>query len=113
MGCCRSRIIRLTELDAWVKGTPSDGVLWFQCPVCLHVNGHYVRVPFTDQPFHERDPRPNDSVDENGKVKVWQAEGEFPNITIKPSVNLVKKDEQGNWVTSCWHGFVTNGEVTS
>lgn len=81
------------------------------------MNGHYVRVRLSPQPFHERDPKPEDQsgdVSRNGKVKVWEMSGTFPeSFSIAPSIDLIEADDAGNKVrTLCWHGFVTNGEAT-
>lgn len=109
--------MKLTELDASLKESHNgEHVATFQCPVCVSTNGHYVRVRLSPQPFHERDPLPQDQsgdVSRNGKVKVWQMSGVFPaTFSIMPSIDLIDVDGKGNKIrTSCWHGFVTNGEA--
>lgn len=101
--------MRLRDLEPTLHGTVDDGVVWFLCP---HPGcDHHVRICISAAPFHERPPR------EEGRAKpekVWQASGEFPDsLTLQPSVDIIEADEQGNKIrTLCWHGFVTNGEVT-
>ena len=107
--------MRLRELNADLVGTVADGVLYFDCPfpACRAAPSgpHSIRVPISSAPFHERAPRANEPTDRRGRVKVWQASGEFPDtLTIKPSIDIIDEDGKGNKVrTRCWHGFVTNG----
>src|SRR6266404_3775452 len=99
--------MRLTALDPELDGTLADGALWLDCPfpACQATGPHRVLVPVSSAPFHERDPRQGDhpgAIRRNGKVKVWQASGMFPDsVTIQPSVNIVS-EETGQ--TLCWHG---------
>lgn len=82
----------LRDLSPELAGSTANGVLWFDCP--RSGCEHQVRVPISQGPYHERDVG-------GGKVKVWQATGEFPDsLSLIPSVNV-----------GCWHGFVQNGEV--
>jgi hypothetical protein len=103
----------LRDLRPELVGTIADGVLYFDCPfpACQQSphGPHSVRVAISAAPFHERQPRPTEHGNKDGKVKVWQASGVFPDtLTLAPSVNLV--DDEGQ--TICWHGFITNGAVT-
>jgi hypothetical protein len=105
--------MRLVDLEPELSGTLADGVLWFDCPfpACQQRGAHRVAVAVSAAAFHEREPRPNELgiIDrKTGKVKVWQASGEFPDsVTLQPSVNIV--DDAGK--TLCWHGHITNGEA--
>lgn len=104
--------MRLAALDPELSGSLVDGILKFDCPfaACQARGPHRIWVAVSSAPYHEREPRAGEAavVSRNGKVKVWQATGEFPEtVSLQPSVNLV--DDQGN--TTCWHGFVTNGEA--
>lgn len=75
--------MKLTDLDARVK----NGVLIFDCPTCsASGNAHGIRVALAP------------TVDVHGQS--WQHSGEFPNLTLTPSVDA-----------GCWHGFITNGEI--
>lgn len=77
--------MRLETLDARWK----EGVLTFDCP-CGKCAGK-LRVPTTH------------AAPETHPIGMrWQASGEFPNLTILPSVDA-----------GCWHGFITNGEVST
>lgn len=105
---------RLTALDAKLIGSVADGYLSFDCP---HPGcGHGLRVPISAAPFHEREPRGEHDYPraKNGKVKVWQATGEFPEtLSLQPSVHIAETDDQGNVIrTICWHGHVTDGATT-
>ncbi len=97
---------RLRDLDARLKGTATDGWLNFDCPVCAGIGpvGHQVRVRISDQPTH---------ADAEGNL-VWQASGEFPDsLTLSPSIDVIEVDGEGKKVgTSCWHGFVKDGDAT-
>jgi hypothetical protein len=61
-----------------------ENVLVFDCP-CGQCGGR-VRVPVADEKVE-------------GK---WKTTGIFPNLTLDPSINA-----------GCWHGNITNGEVTT
>lgn len=106
--------MRLADLDSRLVGSLQDGRLYFDCPfpACQAKGPHRVVVTVSAAPYHERDPRTNEAQfadRKSGKVKVWQAAGEYPQtVTLSPSVHLV--DDNGQ--TTCWHGFITNGEVT-
>jgi hypothetical protein len=105
--------MRLRDLDPHLNGTVSDGVLSFNCP---HPGcEHSVRVSISSAPYHERPPRGTmEMMQKNGMVKVWQASGEFPDsLSLAPSIDIIEADAHGNKIrTLCWHGFVTNGDVT-
>lgn len=70
----------------------------FVCPVCFR---HRVAV-LTDPPF---DPPFDDLPELLPWGKLWKRTGDtFETLTLQPSID----DTKGG----CWHGFVTNGEVT-
>ena len=48
-----------------------------------------MRVKFTSGEAHQE-----------SEEYVWHLEGEFPNVTIHPSIK-----------TPCWHGWIKDGEV--
>jgi hypothetical protein len=103
--------MKLIELNPLRYGTLQNGKVRFDCPTCRI---HSITITVSDQPYHERDPRDsNDIISDNGKVKVWQASGVFPDtLTLQPSVNIQKKMPDGTLQAGCWHGHVTNGEIT-
>ena len=68
------------------------GVLTFDCP-CGKCVGR-IRVP-----TKLATPSPSDIAVNHHR---WDVSGEFPNLTLSPSVDA-----------GCWHGFVREGEVTS
>jgi hypothetical protein len=76
---------RLSDFDPRMRG----GFLVFDCPTCApQGNAHGIRVPLAPQ------------QDQHGQS--WQYSGEFPEtISLTPSVDA-----------GCWHGFITNGDVT-
>lgn len=46
--------------------------------------------------------------------EMWDISGEPPNITVTPSIDVVRTvNQDGQWVRdgSYWHGFITNGEL--
>ena len=67
----------------------------FDCPCgCAHP----VFVSFAN---------PADGLGQVGTAPGWQRSGEkFETLTLTPSIQRVMP-------TACWHGFVTNGEVTT
>ena len=70
--------------------------IWFECPVCRN---HHVLVSFADRGLADD----QGSRNREDKPSRWEISGTgFDDITLKPSVDC-----------KCWHGFVTNGEVTN
>ena len=69
----------------------AQGIL-FLCPACVNKDGHSLLVWFADRGVPaEALPAPR-----------WKATGTtFEDLSLSPSVNA-----------GCWHGFVTNGEIT-
>ncbi len=65
-------------------------VLVFECPHCKGDRMHSIRVPL----------KPNGTPTVRGEL--WEYSGEFPKLTVRPSVNC------GN---GCWHGTITDGEM--
>lgn len=114
--------MRLSELRPELQGTTADGWLMFDCPFPACERKHKIRVAISAAPFHNRSYRreevhsavPAEYDEKYGKVKVWQASGQFPDtLTLAPSVDVVELNEQGQKVrTICWHGHIQNGEVT-
>lgn len=109
--------MKLRDLNPELTGTLDAGAVWHDCPVCKGDDAHSVRTPVTRQPFHEESYTPLAHW-KNGterKRKFWQATGEFPDtLTLSPSINIVEVDPDTGAVirTRCWHGFISNGEVT-
>lgn len=69
-------------------------VLWFTCPC----GKHSVRIPF-------KNPRKR-AAERNG----WMMAGTgLHDLTLSPSIDIGRSQPGG----SCWHGFITNGQVTS
>lgn len=105
--------VRLTELHAELVGMVAEGMLLLDCPfpTCTHS----LRIPISAEAFHEREPRSNSDYPrgKNGKVKVWQASGEFPEtLTVTPSIHIAETDDQGNVIrTICWHGWIREGNA--
>ena len=64
----------------------------FTCPRCA--NGHWIGVWFKDKGASaEAEP-----------LHRWAATGTgYDDLTLTPSINAG---------SNCWHGFITNGEVT-
>lgn len=74
----------------------------FDCPV--HKKTHRVHVHFAN-PLDGEKP-----VERN---HLWTRTGDsFDTLTLTPSVDYTKYDNGTVRDLSCWHGFVSNGEVT-
>lgn len=106
--------MRLRDLNPELEGTVANGVLKHDCPVC---KTHRVHTPISAQPFHAESYSPK-AFWENGTErmrKIWQASGEYPDtLTLSPSIDLIEVDPKtgAKVKTLCWHGFISNGEVT-
>ena len=92
--------MKLTELDPrWTtheKGRKGQGIV-FLCP---HCKTHFIAVFFAN-PLDGGAALPAPSDSQNAYR--WQRTGEtFDILTLIPSINA-----------PCWHGFVTNGEITT
>ena len=86
--------MKLADLDPKLQGTLDDGFVIFDCPFPGHTHRQYVKVHRA--PFAKV----------NGQ-NTWEARGEFPDtLSLFPSVNADSPSYP------CWHGFITNGEVT-
>lgn len=99
--------MRLVDLEPrWLGGTYSGPSrfgcgITFECPV--H-RTHRLGVKFAN-PLDGGDPLP----DEVGAHR-WQRTGEtFETLTLSPSIDASATTQYGG---PCWHGFITNGEVT-
>lgn len=109
--------MRLSELNPELDGTLEAGAVWHDCPVCKGDAAHRVRTPVTRRPFHEVSYDPPEFW-KNGaerKRKFWQASGEFPEtLSLSPSINIVEVNPDTGQVikTRCWHGHISNGNVT-
>jgi hypothetical protein len=76
--------MRITDFDPRWKA----GVLVIDCP-CGKCGGRIrVRTQLAEGPK------------QTGDEHIWQVSGEFPDLTLTPSVDA-----------GCWHGFITNGDV--
>lgn len=73
--------------------------LWMYCPCG---EGHHILVPFADRQL----PPEFGPMARDGKSHPrWQVSGDsLENLTLTPSVDV--------GTTSCWHGYITNGEVS-
>jgi hypothetical protein len=82
----------------------AQGVL-FVCPKC---QGHSVICWFSNP--RNAPPVPAAAFPRPGR---WAAEGSIDNLTLMPSVDLSKIDEENPESPGrCyWHGWVTNGEA--
>lgn len=75
--------------------------LRMQCPVCRN---HGFAVAFAGRGVLDH----HGSHDRDGKPSRWQVSGTgFNDLTLKPSIDLTSAQRP-----NCWHGFVTNGDVT-
>ena len=74
--------MQLSELNPKIT---ESGFLVFDCP-CSKCGGR-IRVPL--HPAQDRDGQS------------WSHSGNLENITLQPSVNA-----------GCWHGFISNGQIS-
>lgn len=76
----------------------------FLCPACYRKNNgpvgtHMVGVGFSDRGLLDHQGSRNSA----GEPSRWAVSGDrLDNLTLSPSIDC-----------KCWHGFVTNGEVTN
>jgi hypothetical protein len=98
----------LSQLNPQLRGTVADGVLRLNCPHpgCSH--RLVLRLTAGAPHWVQRPESPG------RKEYVWQASGSFPDsLSLQPSVDVIEADAQGNKIrTLCWHGHITNGDVT-
>lgn len=97
--------MRLADLHprwgTWSGGTTRIEVS-FDCPV--HGKAHRVIVPFVN---------PLDSGRPVMRTHLWFRTGEtFDTLTLTPSIDYTKYDNGELRDPTCWHGWITNGEVT-
>jgi hypothetical protein len=100
--------MRLTELEPrWYGRRTPEGVsgqigVTFDCPV--HRRAHKCFVPFVN---------PIDGGPPEVRKHLWQRTGDtFETLTLTPSVDYTKYDNGTLRDASCWHGFITNGDVS-
>ncbi|WP_155630494.1 DUF6527 family protein [Burkholderia territorii] len=80
---------RMHKREAVATLAEAQGIR-FRCPTR---DNYVICIPFRDR---------GAPTDENGGIQ-WSVSGaDFSNLTLTPSVN-----------SRPWHGFITNGEVTS
>lgn len=97
--------MKLTDLDpTWIVRLDRIVGVRFTCPMPNHE--HQVAVLFSNPP-DAGPPHPSCPScpgDNNGMR--WNRGGDtFYDLSLSPSINCTKFDP------SCWHGFVTAGEV--
>ena len=95
--------MKLRDLDPKLDGEVARGILEFDCPLG---HPHTIQVPIGSM-----------------CERAWASSGEFPDsLTLSPSI-LAHEGHPKDWelrgdahvaASRCgWHGFVTNGEVTT
>lgn len=73
----------------------------FDCPKCA--NGHRIAVAFAGRGVLDHQA----SRAKDGRPTRWAVSGTgFADLSLSPSVDCTRSDP------NCWHGFITNGEVT-
>lgn len=77
----------------------AQGIL-FDCPKCRN---HSVQVAFAGRAVADH----HGTHASDGRPTRWQVSGSaFDDLTLTPSVDCTPSDP------NCWHGHITNGEVT-
>lgn len=100
--------VRLADLHpefyTWHGDTARIGII-FDCPVHRNTpQAHRCFVPFRN---------PLDGGRPEQRNHLWQREGEtIDTLSLSPSVDYTRLDNGQVRDPSCWHGFITNGEVT-
>lgn len=116
--------MRLVDLDpVWIERDDRVVGVRFVCPINdgdgPHYEGHSVCVLFANPPDGSA-AHPDDSgcPGNSGGLR-WQRSGAtFDDLTLSPSVNCQtsegcdKSDHSQCSHARCWHGFITNGDVT-
>lgn len=101
--------MKLSDIEprwtASTKGRHGMGIS-FLCPV--HRN-HRLAVAFAE-PLDGGSPMP-------GVDFLWKRQGDtFDNLTLGPCVDASGRSfgtmDDGSIKTPCWHGFITNGEIS-
>lgn len=99
--------MRLTDLNPQWKtwsGRSERIEVCFDCPRCCGEKAHRVFVPFAN---------PLDGGKPVTRQHLWQRTGDtFDTLTLTPSVDYTKYDNGTLRDPNCWHGHVTNGEVS-
>lgn len=75
------------------------------CPVCKGPGkSHRIHVPFKDRGILDH----QGTHDSNGRPTRWSIVSGtwFTDLTLSPSIDCTKSNPK------CWHGFITNGEIT-
>ena len=100
---------RLVDLDpSWIRADGAEGRdrmgVMFVCPACRDPTtgyGHMQAVWFANPP-DGGSPAPHQPGYPPGDPR-WTRSGDtFETLTLTPSIN-----------TSCWHGWVKSGDVTT
>ena len=106
-------IHRLADLNPkWFTVDGRRVGITFYCPACLagkQADEHGGRAfAFMDPPL---DPGPD--LGAGVAARSWRRTGDtFETLTLSPSI-LYRLPGPGGALVEHWHGFVTNGEVTS
>lgn len=111
---------KLVDSDpSWI-GTAAGrrGVgITFECP--LHPGGGCYQGVFFANPLDGGPPLPDADAGKPGvpERKYWQRTGDtFETLTLTPSINAFDTHTAPDGTksrTTHWHGFITNGRVTS
>lgn len=100
-GCPTERRTEMRERQIEVATLAEAQGLRMQCPVC---RDHGLAVAFAGRGVLDH----HGSQNRDGKPSRWQVSGTgFDDLTLKPSIDLT-----GPVRPNCWHGFITNGDVT-
>jgi hypothetical protein len=96
--------MRLTDLNVrWIYWSDGTGpiAIEFDCPI--HKEKHKIKVDFKN---------PMNNAKAVIRNNLWTREGEiFDNLSFTPSIDYTKYDNGVVRDSSCWHGFITKGEV--
>lgn len=83
-----------------VQALPDAQGIEFDCPKCRN---HRIHIAFAGRGVADH----HGTHAADGRPTRWQVTGTgFDDITLTPSVDCTPSNP------NCWHGFITNGEIT-
>lgn len=96
------------KIDVHVNSLQEATGIFFLCPVCWKKNKGPIGTHGIIVTFRDRDvPDELGSHNKEGLPTRWLVSGNnYDDLTLSPSIDISQD------VSSEWHGFITNGEVT-
>lgn len=99
------RFLHYNHDDSWQELQSverAQGII-FDCPKCTGIKSHSIAVSFAGRGVLDH----QGSHNSKGKPSRWVVSGtHFADLTLHPSIDLTRS------LPDCWHGHITNGEIT-